>query len=53
VLVMRNGDPVEFGTAEEIFSNPRDPYTRALLDALPRIDDPFEELGVARDGGVR
>jgi oligopeptide transport system ATP-binding protein len=53
VLVMRNGDPVEFGTAEEIFSNPRDPYTRALLDALPRIDDPFEELGVARDGGLR
>jgi peptide/nickel transport system ATP-binding protein len=53
VLVMRNGDPVEFGTAEEIFSNPRDPYTRALLDALPRIDDPFEELGVARDGGPR
>jgi len=43
VLVMRGGDPVEMGSAEEVFSNPRAPYTRALLDALPRIDDPFTE----------
>ncbi|MGI9821891.1 ABC transporter ATP-binding protein [Agromyces sp. Marseille-Q5079] len=44
VLVMKDGAQVESGTAEEIFSNPRAPYTRALLAALPRIDDPFEEL---------
>ncbi len=43
VLVMRGGDPVETGSAEEIFSRPREPYTRALLDALPRIDDAFTE----------
>ena len=53
VLVMRNGDPVEFGSAQEIFSNPQDAYTRALLDALPRIDDPFEELGAHCEGGLR
>jgi len=49
VLVMKDGAQVESGTAEEIFSNPRAAYTRALLDALPRIDDPFDELkGAAR-----
>ncbi|GAA3564650.1 ABC transporter ATP-binding protein [Amycolatopsis ultiminotia] len=36
VLVMQDGRIVEHGTAEEIFTAPREPYTRALLDALPR-----------------
>jgi peptide/nickel transport system ATP-binding protein len=44
VLVMKDGLHVESGSAEQIFSNPRSAYTRALLDALPRIDDPFEQL---------
>ncbi|MFT2817293.1 ABC transporter ATP-binding protein [Leifsonia sp. A12D58] len=44
LLVMKSGSVVERGTAEEIFSNPRAPYTRALLAALPRIDDPFDDL---------
>ncbi|MRG59319.1 ATP-binding cassette domain-containing protein [Agromyces sp. CFH 90414] len=44
VLVMKDGDEVERGTTEQIFTAPRAPYTRALLDALPRIDDPFETL---------
>lgn len=49
ILVMKDGDVVERGTAEQIFSNPKAAYTRSLLDALPRIDDPFEELrGTAR-----
>ena len=39
VLVMRSGDPVEYGTAEQVFSDPRHEYTRMLLDAVPRIDD--------------
>jgi peptide/nickel transport system ATP-binding protein len=39
VLVMSQGDPVEYGTAEQIFSDPGHEYTRALLDAVPRIDD--------------
>jgi microcin C transport system ATP-binding protein len=33
VLVMRAGKVVEQGRAEEIFDNPRDPYTRALMAA--------------------
>lgn len=33
VLVMRNGQVVEHGTADEVLCRPRHPYTRALLDA--------------------
>jgi len=33
VLVMRHGRVVEQGPAEQIFSNPSDPYTRALMAA--------------------
>jgi peptide/nickel transport system ATP-binding protein len=29
---------VEFGSAEEVFNNPRHPYTRKLLDAAPGRD---------------
>jgi microcin C transport system ATP-binding protein len=33
VLVMKDGKAVEFGTADEIFDNPKSPYTRALMAA--------------------
>ncbi len=36
VSVMIQGRVVEQGTAEEVFARPSDPYTRALLDAIPR-----------------
>ncbi|MDN5789136.1 oligopeptide/dipeptide ABC transporter ATP-binding protein, partial [Pseudorhodobacter sp.] len=35
VIVMYLGRPVETGTKAEIFSNPRHPYTKALLSATP------------------
>jgi peptide/nickel transport system ATP-binding protein len=45
IVVMRDGDLVEQGTAERIFTDPQEPYTRMLLDAVPRIDD---EIGLLR-----
>ncbi|MCR9074238.1 MAG: dipeptide ABC transporter ATP-binding protein [Alphaproteobacteria bacterium] len=37
VVVMLGGEKVEEGTTEEIFHTPRHPYTKALLDAVPRL----------------
>lgn len=38
VLVMYGGNMVEYGTAEQIFDNPKMPYTQGLLASLPRLD---------------
>ncbi|WP_159998937.1 ABC transporter ATP-binding protein [Roseomonas sp. 18066] len=38
VVVMQQGRIVEQGTRDAIFDTPQHPYTRALLDATPRID---------------
>lgn len=38
VIVMQKGDIVETGDVHKIFQNPEHPYTRRLLDAVPRID---------------
>ncbi|WP_342709766.1 ABC transporter ATP-binding protein [Bradyrhizobium sp. B124] len=35
ILVMRQGEVVERGAAGQIFDDPRHPYTRQLLDAVP------------------
>ena len=35
IVVMRRGQIVEQGETQAIFENPTDPYTRALLDAIP------------------
>ncbi len=40
VCVMKDGAYVEEGAATEIFSHPKSDYTRALLDAIPRLDRP-------------
>lgn len=37
VLVLRFGKVVESGDTVEIFSNPKEQYTRSLLDAMPKI----------------
>ncbi|MFB4301783.1 dipeptide ABC transporter ATP-binding protein [Actinomadura sp. NTSP31] len=37
VLVMRSGAIVEQGTPGEVLSDPRDPYTRSLIDAAPGL----------------
>lgn len=44
VLVMYLGNAVEMGEAEELFADPKHPYTRALMSAVP-IPDPKIERG--------
>jgi peptide/nickel transport system ATP-binding protein/glutathione transport system ATP-binding protein len=39
VVVMFRGNKVEEGTVEEIFENPKHPYTQALLAAVPRLGE--------------
>jgi peptide/nickel transport system ATP-binding protein len=39
---MQQGQIVETGTCDEIFSRPRHPYTQALLAASP-VPDPDEQ----------
>jgi peptide/nickel transport system ATP-binding protein len=38
MAVMNNGKIIEFGPSENIYKNPRDPYTRRLIDATPKDD---------------
>ncbi|MFZ4603693.1 MAG: dipeptide ABC transporter ATP-binding protein [Caulobacterales bacterium] len=38
LAVMRRGEVVETGTTDDLFAQPRDAYTRMLLDSVPRID---------------
>jgi len=47
IAVMQAGSIVETGTAGEIFANPKQDYTRMLLDAVPRIGIQREAEGVA------
>jgi oligopeptide/dipeptide ABC transporter ATP-binding protein len=43
VQVMRHGEFVEAGLADDIFYQPQHPYTQMLLDAMPRLDRPARE----------
>ncbi|MET9897687.1 ABC transporter ATP-binding protein [Streptomyces sp. NPDC006446] len=40
ILVMRHGRAVEHGRVDAVLGAPREPYTRELLGAVPRVDTP-------------
>lgn len=44
IAVMHQGHIVELGTAEEIYSNPIHPYTKALLTAIPQPDPMTKDI---------
>ena len=48
VAVMYAGQIVEYGTAEEIFYDPRHPYTWGLLSSLPQLEEEDGELHAIR-----
>jgi len=44
VMVMYGGRVMEHGQADDIFYNSRHPYTRALLESVPRLEHADDEL---------
>jgi peptide/nickel transport system ATP-binding protein/oligopeptide transport system ATP-binding protein len=46
VVVMYAGQVVEHGTVEQIFNDPRHPYTEGLLRAIPRLGQNTDRLAV-------
>ncbi|WP_198413426.1 MULTISPECIES: ABC transporter ATP-binding protein [unclassified Cryobacterium] len=40
IVVIENGSAVETGPTEQVFAAPAHPYTRRLLDAVPRLPAP-------------
>lgn len=52
IVVMYLGKIVEVGDADEVFSNPRHPYTKALFDAIPTMDTESIDDVKILEGGV-
>lgn len=50
IYVMYSGSVVETADAKGLFGNPEHPYTRALLRAIPRLDDPRDRILIPIDG---
>lgn len=46
--VMYAGEIVEHGTVEDIFDNPKHPYTKALYESIPSLDKDTERLHVIK-----
>ncbi|WP_240790998.1 ABC transporter ATP-binding protein [Roseomonas sp. AR75] len=44
VMVMYAGQVVETGPTAAVIARPRHPYTRGLMDSLPRLEDPDRPL---------
>ncbi len=50
IMVMYAGKPVETGSVDDIYYNPRMPYTMGLLGAVPRVDIAEKSSLVPIDG---
>ncbi|QDH21658.1 ABC transporter ATP-binding protein [Saccharibacillus brassicae] len=52
VVVMKSGEIVEEGRTADLFANPQHPYTKKLLNALPRLDEPKKPKRVRAGASV-
>ena len=52
VVVMYLGRIVEVGTCADIYTTPKHPYTKALLDSIPEIDNSRSQNAVPLTGDV-
>lgn len=50
IYVMYAGSVMETTDTRGIFKNPQHPYTRSLIKAIPRLDDPKDRVLVPIDG---
>lgn len=48
IMVMKNGEAVEQGTALDIFQRPQHPYTQSLLASVPHLGLEVSESGAVR-----
>ena len=48
IAVMYSGNIVEYATAEDLFTNPRHPYTKGLIGAIPSIEKKDQKLQTIR-----
>jgi len=44
IAIMYAGKIVEMGSIRDVYKTPKHPYTKALLDAFPRVDEPRRRL---------
>jgi oligopeptide/dipeptide ABC transporter ATP-binding protein len=52
IIIMYLGKIVEIGDKRDIFSNPKHPYTIALLSAAPSVDDDFDKEEILLEGDI-
>ena len=47
MAIMYSGSVAELGKTEDIFNDPIHPYTKMLVDALPRVGEDVQRVGIA------
>lgn len=52
LIIMYLGRIVEIGNKDDIFNNPKHPYTKALLSAIPTVDDAAKRERILLEGDI-